>query len=49
MSAHLAIDESEAAAFAKLGEQFGGLFHTGDFIEGREAEAAGRPPVYHGR
>jgi hypothetical protein len=48
-SAHLSIDESEAAAFAKLGEQFGGLFHTGDFIEGGEAEAEGPPPVYQGK
>jgi enoyl-CoA hydratase len=48
-SAHLSIDESEAAAFAKLNEQFGALFHTEDFIEGRDAEAAGRPPVYHGK
>lgn len=49
VSAHLAIDESEAAAFAKLGEQFGGLFHSEDFIEGRKAEAEGRPPVYQGK
>jgi hypothetical protein len=48
-SAHLSIDESEAAAFAKLDEQFGGLFRTGDFIEGRKAEAQGRPPVYQGK
>jgi enoyl-CoA hydratase len=48
-SAHLSIDESEAAAFARLNEQFGGLFHTADFLEGRNAEAEGRPPVYHGR
>jgi enoyl-CoA hydratase len=48
-SAHLAIDESEAAAFAKLNEQFGGLFRTADFIEGRNAEGEGRPPVYHGK
>jgi enoyl-CoA hydratase len=48
-SAHLAIDESQAAAFAKLDEQFGGLFHTEDFIEGRKAEAEGRPPVYQGK
>ena len=27
-SAHLSIDQSEAAAFAKLNEQFGALFHT---------------------
>lgn len=43
-SAHLSIDESEAAAFAKLNEQFGALFHTADFLEGRNAEAQGRPP-----
>jgi hypothetical protein len=48
-SAHLSIDESEAAAFAKLNEQFGGLFNTEDFIEGRKAEAEGRPPVYRGK
>jgi enoyl-CoA hydratase len=48
-SAHLSIDESEAAAFGKLNEQFGGLFHTEDFIEGRKAEAQRRPPVYHGK
>jgi enoyl-CoA hydratase len=48
-SAHLAIDPSEAAAFAKLNEQFGALFHTQDFIEGRKAEADGRPPVYQGK
>jgi enoyl-CoA hydratase len=48
-SAHLAIDESEAAAFARLDEQFGGLFRTGDFTEGRNAEAEGRPPVYQGK
>lgn len=44
----LSIDESQAAAFTKLDEQFGGLFRTADFIEGRKAEAAGRPPVYQG-
>jgi len=48
-SAHLAIDQSEAAAFAKLNEQFGALFHTEDFIEGRRAEAEGRPPVHRGK
>ena len=42
--AHLSIDQSEAAAFAKLNEQFGGLFRTEDFIEGRKAEAEGRLP-----
>lgn len=49
MSVFLVIDESQAAAFAKLNEQFGGLFHTEDFSEGRKAEADGRPPVYHGK
>jgi enoyl-CoA hydratase len=44
----LSIGESEAVAFAKLNEQFGALFHTKDFLEGRQAEAAGRPPVYQG-
>jgi hypothetical protein len=48
-SAHLSIDESEAAAFAKLNEQFGALFHSQDFVEGRKAEAEGRPPVYQGK
>jgi enoyl-CoA hydratase len=48
-SAHLSIDQSQAAAFAKLNEQFGGLFRTEDFLEGRKAEAQGRPPVYHGK
>lgn len=43
-SDHLSIDESEAAAFAKLDEQFGGLFHTEDFIARRKAEAEGRRP-----
>jgi hypothetical protein len=37
------------SAFARLDEQSGGLFHTEDFIEGRKAEAEGRPPVYQGK
>ncbi len=48
-SAHLAIDESEAAAFSKLDEQYAALYKTADFLEGRKAEAEGRPPVYVGR
>ena len=48
-SAHLAIDDSEAAAFAKLSEQYRSLYSTEDFIEGRKAEAENRPPVYVGR
>jgi enoyl-CoA hydratase len=45
----LSIDESEAAAFSKLNEQFGELFHTEDFTEDRKAEAEGHPPVYQGK
>src|SRR5580704_2803776 len=47
-SAHLAIDPAEAPALAQLDAQFGALFHTKDFQEGRDAEAQGRPPVYVG-
>ena len=31
------------------GDHFGGLFHTEDFVEGRRAEAEGRPPIYQGK
>jgi enoyl-CoA hydratase len=48
-SAHLAIDHTEGEALSKLGAQFGALFHTQDFAEGRKAEAEGRKPVYQGR
>jgi hypothetical protein len=48
-SAHLAFDDSRAAAFAKLDEQYVALYHTDDFIEGRKAEAENRSPVFHGR
>jgi enoyl-CoA hydratase len=48
-SAHRAVDKSEGAAFSELDGQFGGLFGTEDFIEGRRAEAEGRPPVYRGK
>ena len=47
-SAHLAIDPAEAEALSRLDAQFGALFHTHDFIEGRNAEAEGRAPVYQG-
>ena len=47
-SAHLAVDPAADAALSKLDAQFGALFHTHDFLEGRKAEAEGRPPVYHG-
>jgi enoyl-CoA hydratase len=48
-SAHLAIDASEELAFSKLDAQYGSLYGTRDFQEGRDAEAEGRPPVYQGR
>jgi enoyl-CoA hydratase len=48
-SAHLAVDPVEAAALARLDAQFGALFHSRDFQEGRDAEAEGRRPVYQGR
>ena len=38
-SAHLAIDHTEEEALSKLDAQFGTLFHTQDFLEGRKAEA----------
>ncbi|HEX5281136.1 MAG TPA: enoyl-CoA hydratase-related protein [Micropepsaceae bacterium] len=47
-SAHLAIDQGDQVAFSRLDEQYGSLYHTEDFIEGRRAEAEGRPPVYRG-
>ena len=49
VSAHLAIDAGEDAAYAKLDEQYGALYRTEDFLEGRKAEAERRSPVYHGR
>jgi enoyl-CoA hydratase len=49
LSAHLAIDHSEEEALLKLDAQFGALFHTQDFLEGRKAEAEGRKPVYQGK
>ncbi len=48
-SAHLAIDTSEDVAYSKLDAQYGALYGTEDFQEGRDAEAQGRLPVYHGR
>lgn len=47
-SAHLVVDPVEAAALAQLDAQFGALFHTRDFQEGRDAEAERRRPVYEG-
>ncbi|NUA45192.1 hypothetical protein HAT93_02916 [Dickeya solani] len=45
-SAHLAIDSSEAIAFAQLGTQYSALYRTKDFIEGMAAQAEGRPPYF---
>jgi enoyl-CoA hydratase len=49
LSAHLAIDQTEEEALSRLDEQFGALFHTQDFLEGRKAEAEDRKPVYLGK
>ncbi|RFU45475.1 hypothetical protein D0B32_22965 [Paraburkholderia sp. DHOC27] len=48
-SAHLVIDPVQADALMKLDEQYGALYHTQDFLEGRRAEAEGRKPVYVGK
>jgi enoyl-CoA hydratase len=48
VSAHLAIDPAQAPALTQLDAQFGALFHSKDFQEGRDAEAQGRQPVYVG-
>jgi enoyl-CoA hydratase/carnithine racemase len=48
-SAHLAIDSSQAEALSKLAAQYGALYRTEDFKEGRKAEAEGRPPIYQGK
>lgn len=47
-SAHLAIDAGEDAAYRELDAQYGALYRTNDFLEGRKAEAEGRPPNYVG-
>ena len=48
-SAHLAIDPSQAEAMSQLSTQYGALYGTEDFKEGRAAEAEGRPPSYQGK
>src|SRR5579872_7091497 len=48
-SAHQMIDPVEADALSKLGAQYAALYRTEDFLEGRRAEAEGRPPKYLGR
>ena len=48
-SAHQVIDPVEADALSKLGAQYAALYRTEDFVEGRRAEAEGRPPKYKGK
>ncbi len=48
-SAHSYIDPVEASALSTLGAQYAALYRTEDFVEGRRAEAEGRPPKYTGR
>ncbi len=48
-SAHHLIDPVEADALSKLDAAYGALYRTQDFIEGRRAEAEGRPPRYQGK
>jgi enoyl-CoA hydratase/carnithine racemase len=48
-SARQVIDPVEADALSKLGAQYSALYRTEDFIEGRRAEAEGRPPRYQGK
>jgi len=48
-SAHQYVDPGEADALSKLGAQYAALYRTEDFIEGRRAEAEGRPPKYQGK
>jgi enoyl-CoA hydratase/carnithine racemase len=48
-SAHQVVDPVEADALSKLDAAYGALYRTEDFIEGRRAEAEGRPPRYQGK
>jgi enoyl-CoA hydratase/carnithine racemase len=48
-SAHQVIDPIEVDALSKLGAQYSALYRTEDFLEGRRAEAEGRPPKYKGK
>jgi enoyl-CoA hydratase len=48
-SAHLVIDPAEADALSQTSAQYGALYRTEDFREGRKAEAEGRPPIYQGQ
>ena len=48
-SAHQVIDPVEADALSKLDAEYSALYRTEDFVEGRRAEAEGRPPRYQGK
>jgi enoyl-CoA hydratase/carnithine racemase len=48
-SAHQMVDPVEADALSKLDAQYSALYRTEDFLEGRRAEAEGRPPKYQGK
>ena len=48
-SAHQVIDPVEADALSKLDAAYSALYRTEDFVEGRRAEAEGRPPKYQGK
>jgi enoyl-CoA hydratase/carnithine racemase len=48
-SAHQVVDPIEADALSKLDAEYGALYRTEDFVEGRRAEAEGRPPKYQGK
>jgi len=49
-AAHLAInDAADAVAYAKLETEYVKLFGSEDFVEGRNAEAESRLPIFHGR
>ena len=49
VSAHQFVDPVEADALSKLGAAYSALYRTEDFLEGRRAEAEGRPPRYQGK
>ena len=48
-SAHQVVDPVEADALSKLDAEYSALYRTEDFLEGRRAEAEGRPPDYQGK
>ena len=48
-SARHVVDPMEADALSKLDAAYSALYRTEDFIEGRRAEAEGRPPKYQGK